>query len=283
MSVDLKSLKTISVLYVEDDDLIRNQTKSMFDNLFNEVFVAENGKLGLELFEQHQDKIDVVVSDINMPVMDGLTMSSMIRNIDKNRAIILITAYTDEDFLLRSLEVNIDKYITKPLKIKELAMAIVEVVQKRKKIASLVTATKNLASINAEVSREKSSIEYALKMAQSELSYANEIMSNYISWFKVDKKGVVYWVSNKFLKLYGYDFDEVLGVEIATLKYDECGGMPIQKLMLEAVYHKKAMTERYMFITKLGAKIECDTTVVPIYGNDEMVESYYFYQDIIHA
>lgn len=283
MSVDLKNLKSISVLYVEDDDLIRNQTKSMFDNLFKEVFVAENGKLGFELFQECKDKIDVVVSDINMPVMDGLTMSSMIRDIDKDRAIVLTTAYTDEDFLLRSLEVNIDKYITKPLKIKELATAILDVVQKRKKTAGLAIATKNLANINAEINKEKSTIENALELAQSELAYANDIISNYVSWFKVDKKGSISWVSNKFLKLYEYDLDEVLGIDVSNLKHTECDAMPLQKQMLEAVYNKKAMTGRHIFTAKNGNKVECETTVIPIYGSSGLVEAYFFYQDIIHS
>ena len=278
MSVDLKKLSSISVLYVEDDDLIRNQTKSMFDNLFSEVFVAENGQAGLDLFLENKELIDVIVSDINMPIMDGLTMCAKIRDIDKDRPIVLTTAFTDEDFLIRSMEVNIDKYVTKPVKIKELAAAILEVVQKWKKVHEVLIQPE---SRKADIVQEQLNMDMAFEITQNELTEANAILNDYVSWFKVDKMGSIYWASNKFLNLFELDADEIFGVEISNIKDFSVEGISFQKQMFEVIYTKKANSAKHQFVLKTGKKIECVTSVVPVYNCDNEIDSYNFYQDLV--
>ena len=114
MSVDLKKLNSISVLYVEDDDLIRNQTKSMFDNLFREVFVAENGQAGLDLFVANKDLIDVVVSDINMPIMNGLDLIKEAKKISPSMKVIIMSAHNEEEFVRKASDLGVDDYLIKP-------------------------------------------------------------------------------------------------------------------------------------------------------------------------
>ena len=72
----------ITVLYVEDDIEIREELESFFSFRVKELFVAENGSEGLELYKKHQP--DIVVTDINMPLMNGIEMLKHIRAIDKN-------------------------------------------------------------------------------------------------------------------------------------------------------------------------------------------------------
>ncbi len=113
MKFDLKELKKITILYVEDEEMIRNQTVSMFENLFHKKKKKKNGAEGLETFKTNKNEIDAIVSDINMPELSGLEMSEEIHNIIKDIPILLTTAYTDEEYLLKSLELNIFKYVTK--------------------------------------------------------------------------------------------------------------------------------------------------------------------------
>lgn len=281
MHVDLKNLKSLSILYVEDDDLIRNQSKSMFDSLFKTVFVAENGKDGLDLYNKHKDEIDVVVSDINMPELDGLGMSAMIRESDKDMPIILTTAYTDEEFLIRSMEVNINKYVTKPLKIKELAGAILEVIQKCKKSQTLEKATKELANANVEIKQQKMNMERAFDITNEELTYANNIINDYVSWFRVDKMGTFFWVSNKFASLFEIDTDDIVGTEVANINGVSCEGVSLQKQIFEVVYSKKQSKASHIFRLSNGKKIECETTVFPVFDADGEIDSYNFYQNIL--
>jgi YesN/AraC family two-component response regulator len=103
----------ISVLYVEDEPITRSAVARMLKRRVATLYEAENGKEGLELFRQNRPNI--IISDIRMPVMDGIEMSKEIKLLDKNSKIILTTAHSDASILLDSIEVGVDKYILKPL------------------------------------------------------------------------------------------------------------------------------------------------------------------------
>ena len=103
----------IAVLYVEDEPITRSAVARMLKRRVETLYEAENGKEGLELFKRHRPNI--VISDIRMPVLDGIEMSKEIKLLDKNSKIILTTAHSDASILLDSIEVGVDKYILKPL------------------------------------------------------------------------------------------------------------------------------------------------------------------------
>jgi len=103
----------ISILYVEDEQVTRSAVARMLKRRVLTVYEAENGREGLDLYKQYRP--DIVISDIRMPVLDGMEMSKEIKSLDKNSKIILTTAHSDASILLNSIEVGIDKYIMKPL------------------------------------------------------------------------------------------------------------------------------------------------------------------------
>ena len=103
----------ISILYVEDEEITRSAVARMLKRRVLNVYEAENGQEGLDLYRQYRP--DVVISDIRMPVLDGMEMSKEIKALDTNSRIILTTAHSDASILINSIEVGIDKYIMKPL------------------------------------------------------------------------------------------------------------------------------------------------------------------------
>lgn len=112
----------VSVLYVEDEPVIRQIMVRMLNRRVSTVYQAENGREGLDLFKQYGP--DIVISDIRMPVMDGIQMSREIKLLDRNSRIILTTAHADEGYLLNSIEAGIDKYILKPVDVNVLFTAL---------------------------------------------------------------------------------------------------------------------------------------------------------------
>lgn len=104
---------TLKVLYVEDEDSIREQFYSIYVKLFSEVIVAKDGESGLEAFYKHRP--DIVISDIRMPIMDGIEMSQKTKNEDPNVQVILTTAHSDGEFLMRAIDAGVDRYILKPI------------------------------------------------------------------------------------------------------------------------------------------------------------------------
>jgi PAS domain S-box-containing protein len=106
-------LKDISLLYVEDDDFTREDLLDFLRWEFDTVYAAKNGKEGLELFEQNNP--DIVITDIRMPVMDGLEMTSHIRGLNPDAPVIITTAYSDLSYIMKAIELGVDGYILKPI------------------------------------------------------------------------------------------------------------------------------------------------------------------------
>ncbi|NGZ26079.1 MAG: diguanylate cyclase [Magnetococcales bacterium] len=119
-------LAKLTVLFVEDDEEIRQQMVQFLSRRFKQVRVACNGKQGLAAFRE--EKPDIILSDILMPEMDGLSMIRAIRDHHHHIPIIVLTAYNEEQYLLRSIELGIDRYLLKPVNTKSLSEALEKIV-----------------------------------------------------------------------------------------------------------------------------------------------------------
>jgi len=106
-------LKTLTVLYVEDDADTREQFSDFLRRSVGVLIAAENGVAGLEAFQKHTP--DIVVTDILMPKMDGLTMAQEILRIMPSVPIIVVTVFEQTDYLIRAINMGIEKYVAKPV------------------------------------------------------------------------------------------------------------------------------------------------------------------------
>ena len=120
MDKDVSSLKEITVLYCEDELHLREVTQGILESFTKKQFIASDGQEGLELFEKNQNDIDLIITDVNMPNMNGLEMSKKIKEINPNIPIIVATAFSNSEYLLEAIELGIDKYVLKPINIKKL-------------------------------------------------------------------------------------------------------------------------------------------------------------------
>ena len=105
--------KNFTILYVEDDMDTQELIENILQDYFKEVFVASDGEEGLSLYKKEIP--DIVLSDIHMPKMDGLTMSDAIKQINPEQLIALFTAFNDPAYMDRAGKLGIDTYIMKPL------------------------------------------------------------------------------------------------------------------------------------------------------------------------
>ena len=118
--IALKQLSNnLSLLYVEDDKLLRDKTLLIFKNLFKQVDVAEDGIDGLTLYKNQYKSnskyYDIVVSDIQMPRLDGIGLTKEIYAINKKQKIIIISAYNDKEYLIDLINIGVDGFLQKPL------------------------------------------------------------------------------------------------------------------------------------------------------------------------
>ncbi len=106
-------LKSFTILYVEDDRDTNEVISSILRSNFKEVYTAYDGEEGLETYKQKRP--DIVLSDIQMPVMNGIEMSTLIKEINPHQEIALFTAFNEPDHLKKAVNIGISKYILKPI------------------------------------------------------------------------------------------------------------------------------------------------------------------------
>ena len=107
-----------TLLYAEDDTIIRTGYMNYFRTIFKHVYEAKNGQEAYDIYKKHH--VDIILADINMPYMDGLELIEKIREDDKKTQIIILSAHTDEDKLMRAITLKLVKYLKKPIKKREL-------------------------------------------------------------------------------------------------------------------------------------------------------------------
>ncbi len=115
------NLKTLTILYIEDEDAIRLNLEKTLQLLFGNVFSVVSAELALEVYNEND--IDIILSDINLPNMSGIELVQIIRKENHHIPIILLTAYTETKILLQATKLKLVSYLTKPTNFDELYTA----------------------------------------------------------------------------------------------------------------------------------------------------------------
>ena len=102
-------LSNLTLLYVEDDEIIRQNAVEYLCDFFQKVYQAKDGLDALMVYQER--KPDIIITDIKMPRLDGLAMAKRIRKKDKSTPIIITTAFTDTQYLMQAVELQLIKYI----------------------------------------------------------------------------------------------------------------------------------------------------------------------------
>ncbi|KAB0663540.1 response regulator [Oryzomonas japonica] len=184
----------VSVLYVEDEQSARDILGSVFESKyrFTRLDVAENGEQGLALFKQHHH--DIVITDISMPVMDGVEMAASIRDIAPETAIIVLTAHSGTRYLLDSIELGINNYVLKPVNYEKLFAAI-------DKNITMISLKRKVASQHRFICKLSRAVEQSPSTV-----------------LITDERGEIEYANPKFFELTGYSPDEVMGKNPRILK-----------------------------------------------------------------
>jgi len=123
----LNFLKSLNILYIEDEDKIRQNVTRTLNLILNKVYDLPSCIDALDLFSK--EHIDIILSDISMPKMNGIDFVKKIREKDKKVPIILLTAHTDTKFLLEATKLKLVDYLVKPLDFKQLKEALIKAAQ----------------------------------------------------------------------------------------------------------------------------------------------------------
>ena len=121
--------QNLSILCVEDEEGVRKPIVNTLKYYFGKVYEASNGQEGLDIYEQYMPNI--ILCDIQMPVMDGLEMIKRIRKEDNTTPIVLLTAHNSEEYLMQLINLHIQHFILKPINSTSLEEALVNALKGR--------------------------------------------------------------------------------------------------------------------------------------------------------
>jgi len=130
-----KRLKELTVLYVEDEPHVMEEITEILEIKIDKLYTAENGLEALEIYRNND--IDIIITDIQMPIMNGLEMIEKIREINSSIPVIITTAFNETTFFKKAIDLHVDKYITKPIDIYQLLNVLdraAEVIFQKKEI-----------------------------------------------------------------------------------------------------------------------------------------------------
>ena len=195
--------KECSVLFIDDVDHVRELVEKMLRRLFKTVYVAANGEEGLKIYKEKSP--DLIITDINMPVMDGIEMIEVIRTGDIEQKIIILSAHNDHSFFEKAVNLKIDGYLIKPIDMQMLMKAVdnsVRLIVQRRELESLNRRLEKRVEEEVEKNSQKD------KLLISMLTSFLETSPNPIIAFEDD---IVTFANNRFLNICGRTKDEMIG------------------------------------------------------------------------
>lgn len=197
-----KFLKEITLLVIEDSFEDREIMCMLLRKMFKKVYEASDGEEGLELYRQNKD-IDLIISDMNMPIMNGLELLKEIRKTDNIIPFIFITARVEVEYILDAINNNVNFYIVKPIDTKVLLEKIIIIC-------------------------EKKYFETRLHKKQAELAKYVEAVDNVALIFKMKSDGTITYMNKSMLEVAKYNESD-----IGTLNFDDIIHQSIPKMYLE--------------------------------------------------
>ncbi len=185
-------LQNLRILYVEDDQGIRRQLEQFLKRRCGDVLTAENGEDGLKLFTEC--KPDIVISDLLMPVMNGLEMIEHILKISPRTPIIITTAFNETNYLIKAIKLGVSAYVIKPIRTEYL--------------------TKEL-----DKCARTFSYELAYKRSNELLRLILSCLNEAVFIINAEKMQLIYCNQEAEI-IFGYTQQEMIGKRIDILSYD---------------------------------------------------------------
>ena len=131
-----KILKNLTVLLVEDDSDSKKIMHDVLSDNFEKVFTAQNGDEGLKKFKKYNP--NMVITDVFMPISDGLDMTRYIKEISKDTPVIVLSAHSEKETLLKAIDVGVDKYLIKPIMADDLLKTIENVAKNKIETSNII-------------------------------------------------------------------------------------------------------------------------------------------------
>ena len=171
---DLKELSSsFNILYAEDEEILRESMVTTLEKLFQKTFVAKNGQEAIEIFKK--ENIDIVLTDINMPIMDGMELITQINTLEDNPMIIVLSAHNESKLLQRLINLDINNFLNKPAEKESLIKILYKTCSILNNKKLLKSYSKKLEEENEAIARKNKILEQKLRQLASQTNKAQAI------------------------------------------------------------------------------------------------------------
>jgi PAS domain S-box-containing protein len=249
----VKVSKNLTLLYVEDNEDVRKATLYFLEEFFDDIIIAKDGSEGFQEFynsniSESIHKIDLIITDINMPIESGLSMAKRIRELDEHIPILILSAYSDTNYFLESISLGIDGYILKPIEMKQFVKVLNKVITK----------------INTELT-----LQHNLHLLQQYQNLTDK--SAIIS--KTDSHGIITYVNEEFCKTSKYSQEELIGHSHRIIRHPD-NPTSLFTEMWDTIKNKKQMWKGVVRnLNKDKGSYYVNATITPILDtNNEVIE-----------
>jgi PAS domain S-box-containing protein len=243
--------KKHNLLYVVKNKKDKNNNFEYFENIFNEVLFLDNG---LDAFEEfNKNKFSIIITDIDIPGLDGFELIEKIKNKNKNIITIIYSSNDNKESFLKTIQLRIDGYLIPPFNEKSFLEILFRSVDKSKEKKNKI---------------EKKKQNLIIQKQYTELVDKSSIIS------KTDKRGVITFVNDNFCKISEYTKEELIGKSHSIVRHPD-NSKEIYKDLWNTIKEKKSEWSGVIKnLSKTGKTYYIKTTIKPILDSDGNILEY---------
>jgi YesN/AraC family two-component response regulator len=188
---ELKSFaKNLTVLVVEDDPLLNGELVELVSLFFKDVKSALNGEEALVIYKENS--IDVVMSDITMPFMNGVELSKKIKHINDEQSIIILSANSEMSYMIDLIDIGINQFVHKPFDDQELLYRLLKVSEHvaltKENLETAEEKTEAPNALNAVKSNEEESVTNAIGHTRVDSStFMQSLVNDELAWSSIEE------------------------------------------------------------------------------------------------
>ena len=234
--------RKLTVLYVEDDPEIRRTVESIMNKIFKELYVADDGEEALEIYSRlKKDKkhLDAIISDINMPKVNGIELLERVREDNYDMPFIFTTAYSETDYLFDSIKKNATDYMLKPVDIGLLIEKIGD--------------ASYLARQRETIKKQKKELERYLRA-----------IDNVAIISKTDLKGNITFANEIFCEISQYSKNELYGRSHNIIRHNDVPAETYKELW-KTIQSGHTWQGKVKNKAKDGSSYFVNATIIPLY------------------
>jgi len=241
-------LSESTLLYIDKDDEERNKSEEVFSKVFKEVLIASDGSVALELYNKNKNLINIIITDIEMPNMDGIDFMKEVRKSNWDVPILVSLDLNNLSILPQIIKLKVSDYIFKPV--------------------LHFTALKLCFSVLEQINHLK-----ILEKQQQELSQFKGILDDQTLVSETDLAGNILYANDMFCDISGYSREELIGKQHNIIRHPDVSPRIFENLW-STIKSGKIWIGKIKNRAKDGTDYHVKATVFPILSSKGEILKY---------